>query len=144
MDSCISCNSINKLFEWIGNRIFKGINIWLLVLCYVFSWSYFLHISCRKLLNFQNKKMMIYIGQHTFEIMALHCMVFKIFDGIIYKIMGEPTEVEPTLYPISFSSIGMRCGYILVGMIVPLLICRGIDWVKSYKKGLYQNEIKRT
>ena len=67
------------------------------------------------------KRLFIYIGDHTFEIMALHFLAFKIVSLCIVYIYSLPIE-QLAEFPVIFSYAqqGWWMAYLFIGIAVPL------------------------
>ena len=64
-----------------------------------------------------------YIGKKTIPILALHPICFKLITFIQWKIYGGD-KIILSLYPVWKNSILWTVVYVIVGVFIPLLICK--------------------
>ena len=72
-----------------------------------------------------------WIGQHSFEIMAFHFMMFKLLDGVVGKVTHNNAQADLLAFPISHETVGFRILYVVVGVGGSILICKIIEMVKN-------------
>lgn len=65
-------------------------------------------------------------GRYSFDIMALHFLVFKLTDGIYGRMSGLPAE-NYAIFPHSYPQLHVV--YLVLGVVVPLVIAVAARWV---------------
>lgn len=71
-------------------------------------------------------KCMAYLGRYSFDIMALHFLVFKLIDGIYGRILQLPAE-NYAIFPHSYSQLHVV--YLLAGVFLSLFLAVTARWV---------------
>ncbi len=81
--------------------------------------------------NFIFKSTLIYIGNNTLTILALHFLCFKIVSLIIILFYNLPIEYLGK-FPVvnEYSEKGWWIAYVIVGMFLPILFCAFLDKLK--------------
>ncbi len=79
--------------------------------------------------NSRISKYTVYIGQHTFIIMAMHFHAFKLVDLMLSKLFRQ--NYDMTLFPVSNPVWYARCLYAIVGLCIPLIIITGVRKIIS-------------
>jgi len=69
-----------------------------------------------------------FLGRHSFDIMALHFMTFKLIDFVYIKIHPELAEYSAG-FPVSFPK-ELFPVYVLLGLLLPALAGAGLDRLK--------------
>lgn len=86
-------------------------------------------IYISKKLNILNNKFILYCGQNTMYVLALHCIVFKLVMIIEIFIYGE-NYTYLGLFPVYQYNYVWSLIFTVFGTIVPLIIKRIIDFTK--------------
>lgn len=77
------------------------------------------------------KKILVYVGNHTMVVLALHAIVFKLLNNVFQLVCDAPHEA---IYGLNMSQYGrlLWVVYSFLGMAIPVLLC--------YIKGLLINK----
>lgn len=75
------------------------------------------------------KSYTVFIGKHSFIIMAMHFQAFKVMDLIANVVFHK--EYNMTYFPISSPEWYMRLSYAIVGLTIPLVIATLLGSVRK-------------
>ncbi|MDR1764594.1 MAG: hypothetical protein LBR77_00565 [Lachnospiraceae bacterium] len=68
-----------------------------------------------------------FLGRHSFDIMALHIFVFKLFDVVWFGLMHHDAKVNLAGFPTSVGA-SMWGAYLVLGLVVPGMAGCGVEW----------------